>query len=310
MISELSEKCYNEEFKYQYLEDNASRNKYMKSNVLLLFRRIAIWEERFQKDLYDFSVEEILGVYKYLSMTSLESLMVANNQYKLYAAYALERGVIKDNQNHFDEIDLPTLKTCLYVGLAEEKLITREELLDILNSSSVENVSDKVIALGLFEGLCGKELTELTQLRPEDINPKTNVVKLFGGRKLTISDKLKDWCLESADEYTYYNSLNKLGNKKYLTSDDRVLKRLSNSTVDSVHQRHKTVNRRLDHLIDITGRSAFGVGSLKESGRLEMIKDLRKTGLSLDDALKDKDMQYRYGRIPSRKRYALKYGLN
>ena len=309
MISELRDKPYNESFKLQYLKDEAGRNKVLKLNVTLLFRRIAMWEESLNKDLYDFSVQEILGYYKYLSTTSLESLMVANNQYKLYTAYALKRGVIKDNQNHYDEIDLPTLKTCLFTGLAEDKIITRTELLDLLESSSVENVSDKVIALALFEGICGKELIELTQLEPTDINPQTNIVKLCTGRELEISDKLKTWCLESAEEYTYYNSLNKIGNKSYISSDTRVLKRLSNSTVDSIHQRHKTINRRLDHLIDVTGCSAFGVGSLRESGRLEMIKGLREQGLSLDEALKDTQMEERYGKILSRKRYILKYGL-
>ena len=310
MISELSEKCYNEDFKFQYLNDKASVNRSIKSNVLLLFRRIAIWEERFNKDLYDFTVEEIISYYKYLSVTSLESLMVANNQYKLYAAYALERGMIKDNQNHYDEIDLPTLNTCLYVKLAEEKLITRAELLDILRSSSVENVSDKVIALGLFEGISGRGLTELTMLEPTDINPQTKMVKLCSGRELEISEELINWCFESAEEYTYYNSLNRLGNKSYILSDTKVIKRLSNSTVDNPHQRHKTINRRLDHLIDVTGCSAFGVASLKESGRLEMIKKLINQGVSLDKALADEDIEKRYGRIPSRKRYALKYGLN
>ena len=308
MISELRDKPYNEEFKTQYLEERDTKQN-GKANVLLLFRRIAVWEERLEKDLYDFTVEEILGYYKWLSVTSLESLMVANNQYKLYASYALQRGMIKDNQNHYAEIDLPTLKTCLFAGLADDKIITREELLNILDSGSVENVSDKVIALAIFEGICGKEMSELTMLYPTDINPDTNMVNLCSGRILEISDKLKTWCLESAEEYTYYNSLNKIENKSYLLSDSRVIKRLSNSSVDSIHQRHKTINRRLDRLIDVTGCGAFGIGALRESGRLEMIKSLREKGLSLEDALKNEDMLYRYGRITSRKRYVLKYGL-
>ena len=117
------------------------------------------------------------------------------------------------------------------------------------------------------------------------------------------------YCLESAEEYNYYNSLSKATNKKYLLSDGRVLKRLSNSTVDNVGQRHKAINRRLDYMISITNCQAFGIGSLRESGRLEMIKNLQDKGLSLRDALKDNDMLYRYGRISSPKRYILKYDL-
>ena len=305
----VADKYYNQDFKQQYLNDNESRNIYLKSNVDLLFRRIAPTEALLGKDLYDFSVEEILGYYKYLLTPSLESLMIMNNQYKLYVAYAIRKGMVKDNQNHYDEIDMPTLNTCVYMGLANAKIISRKDLIDILESSDVENVSDKVIALALFEGVCGKELRELTLLEPQDIDKKTNIATLNGGRKLKLSDKLVGWCFESADEYVYYNSMNKMGNKSYQKSDSRVIKRLSNSTVDTIHQRHKTINRRLDHLIDITGCNAFGVGALKESGRLEMIKNLCEQGIELDLALQDKDMEYRYGRISSRKRYCLKYGL-
>ena len=305
----VTDKYYNQDFKQQYLNDNESRNIYLKSNVDLLFRRIAPTEALLGKDLYDFSVEEILGYYKYLLTPSLESLMIMNNQYKLYVAYAIRKGMVKDNQNHYDEIDMPTLNTCVYMGLANAKIISRKDLIDILESSDVENVSDKVIALALFEGVCGKELRELTLLEPQDIDKKTNIATLDGGRKLKLSDKLVGWCFESADEYVYYNSMNKMGNKSYQKSDSRVIKRLSNSTVDTIHQRHKTINRRLDHLIDITGCNAFGVGALKESGRLEMIKNLCEQGIELDLALQDKDMEYRYGRISSRKRYCLKYGL-
>ena len=189
-------------------------------------------------------------------------------------------------------------------------MITRSELLNILNSGDVENVSDKVIALAIFEGICGKELTELTHMEPTDINQKTNVINLYGGRKLKISDKLKEWCLESANEYNYYNSINKMSNKSYQKTDSRVIKRLSNSTIDNDLQRHKTMNRRLDHLIDITGCNAFGVGSLRESGRLEMIKGLIESGFTLHDALRNDDMIYRYGKITSIKRYCLKYDLD
>lgn len=306
----MNNKYFNADFKKQYLDDNESRNIHIKVTVDLLFRRISETENELGKDLYDFTVAEILGYYKYLCTPSFESLMIMNNQYKLYTAYALKKGLVKDNQNHYAEIDNKTLMTCVHSGLAKAKVITRENLLEILESGSVENISDKVIALALFEGVCGKELTELTHLEPTDLNEKTKVAKLYGGRELELSDKLVAWCLESADEYEYYNSLNVKGNKSYLQTDTRVIKRLSNSTVDTDLQRHKTINRRLDHLIDCTGCNAFTVGALRESGRLEMIKGLMDNGKPLNVALTDKDMVYRYGKIPSLKRYCMKYGLD
>lgn len=301
---------FNADFKEKYLKDSETRNLYIRKTVDLLFRRIAPTEIRLNKDLYDFSVAEIIGYYKYLQTSSFESLMVMNNQYKLYTEYAKKCGIVKDNQNHYAEIDNKTLLACIHIGLAKAKVIIRKNLLEILESSAVENVSDKVICLALFEGIGGRELTELTHLEPTDFNTKTQIVNLYGGRKLKLSEKLIDWCLESADEYKYFNSLSVKGNKSYLKTDTRVIKRISNSTVDNDLQRHKTINRRLDHLIDITGCNALSVGALRESGRLEMIKTLMENGKSLNEALNDKDMIYRYGNIPSHKRYCLKYGLD
>ena len=309
----MAYKYFNEEFKKQYLEDNKYRNLHTGNNIALLFDRIAPIEESLGKDLYDFSVAEILGYYKYYNTSSLESLMVINGQYKLYTAYAKKRGLVKDNQNHYEEITLEALMTCVHKGLAEAKVISRKDLLDLLRSSDVQNVSDRVICLGIFEGITGKNMTELTHLEPGDINTNTKTVSLYGGRKLKISDELISWALESAEEYNYYNDFTENTNKNthYLESDTRIIKRLSNSTSDSDTQRHKTINRRLDRLISATQCNALGIGALRESGRLEMIHDLmEKDGKTLDEALKDKDMLYRYGRITSLKRYRLKYGLD
>ena len=305
----MTYKYFNEQFKQQYMDENKSRNLHMGSNIGLLFSRIAPTEETLGKDLYDFSVAEILDYYRYYNTSSLGSLMVMNNQYKLYTAYAISLKVVKDNQNHYAEIDNTTLMSCVHKGLAEAKVITRDKLIEILESSDIENVSDKVIALALFEGIGGKNLTELTHMEPWDIDVPSKTVKLCSGRELKISDRLIEYCLDSANEYNFYNSLAKNQNKSYKDGDTRVLKRLSNSTVDGDLQRHKAINRRLDHMISCTNCNAFSVGALKESGRLEMIKTLMENGKTLREALKDEDMVYRYGVIVGHKTYIMKYGL-
>ena len=306
----MANEYFNHNFKKYYIEETKSRNSKADLTIDLLFRRISETEYRLGKDLYDFTTAEILGYYKYLNITSLESLMIMNNQYKLYTAYALKEGLVRDNQNHYAEIDNRILFECLNTVRAESKIITREKLIEILNSSDVENVSDKVMALAIFEGIGGKEMTELTLMEPQDINVQKRTIKLYGGRELSISPQLMDWCLESANEYEFYNSMNTKHNKKYLETDTRIIKRLSNSTVDTDHQRHKTINRRLDHLISCTNCNAFTIASLKESGRLDMIKSLRALGKPLTEVLKNKDMLYRYGKIYNWKRYCLKYGLD
>lgn len=302
---------YNKDYKEAYIDKRreGGSNPSLKDNGRVLFRRSAPFERELQKDLYDFSASEIIEFYKSLFSSSLESLMVMNNQYKIYTDDALSNGLVRDNQNHYAEIDLKILNSCVNTRLLNDKIVTREQLINVLNDgAAVENVSDKVLALAIFEGIGGKDLIELSSLEPEDINQQTNMVSLSTGRELEISDQLKYWCLDSADEYTYYNSNSVAKNKKYIDTDTRVLKRLGNSTVDSPLRRHRSLCRRLDFLNDVTNQQFFGVGSLKESGRIDMVKQLVDKGMPLEKALKDKDMEYRYGIVSSPKRYILKFG--
>ena len=310
----MESKFYNAEFKNQYIEESISRNNNVKKQGRVLFTRSADRERLLGKDLYDFTVSEILGFYKSLYTASLESLIVTNNQYKLYTAYAQSKRMVRDNQNHYAEITNELLNDCVHQKFVEDRIITRNRLLELLDDGGILNIADKVIPLAIFEGINGKNMVELTHLEPTDINPKTNMVSLYTGegkerKVIKISDKLVSWCLQSAEEYEYYGKNEVI--KKYIETDTRVLKRVCNSTVDTDHQRHKTINRRLDNLISITNCTAFSIGALKESGRLEKIRELQnKEKMTLMEALCDKDLEKRYGKIQSKARYIMKYGLD
>ena len=297
---------YNSEFKERYLNENEERNASLKLNVDLLFRRIEDTESRLEKDLYNFSVKEILNYYKSLCTPSLESLMVMNNQYKLYTAYALNNGLVSDNQNHYDEIDVVQLNQCVNMALAQDKVITEKELLDIIKTDIIENVSEKFMCLALFEGICGKECVELTSLRYEDFDRTSKTVALCTGRVVEVSELLIDLAEESSKEYEYNTSTNGKC-RSYHLDDPRCIKRLANSISDEPIRRQKTIRRRLDKIKSATGCNAFGIGSLQESGRLEMVRKLREKGKTLYQALAATEP--RYGYLSSKSRYILKYGL-
>lgn len=299
---------YNENFKLRYMEENEFRNASIKTNVDLLFRKIEPSEEKLNKDLYDFNVKEILDYYKSLCTPSLESLMIMNNQYKLYTAYAIREGLVKDNQNHYQEIDNVQLSNCINLGLAQAQIVTREDLLFILNSVYVTNISDRFMCLALFEGLGGKMCEELTQLLPSNILPEGRV-KLCTGREFNVSQQFVDWGLESAEEYEYYGE----GRGKlnyYMQDDPRCVKRFANSISEEPLRLYKSLVRRLNKVRESTMSQAIGVSTLQESGRLEMIRNLmEKDHLTLRQAIRDENVEYIYGRIPSIPRYCLRYGL-
>lgn len=299
---------YNEEFKTNYIKESEFRNVNAATNINLLFRRIAPYEEMIGRDLCNFSVSEIIDYYKSLCTSSLESLMIMNNQYKLYTAYALMNGLVEDSQNHYDEIDNVILNSCVNKGLLNAKIIMREDLISVLESQYVENVSDKFLALAIFEGICGTRCEELTNLTMDNING--NEISLCTGRKLIISDKLVEWAKESSETYEYYNDDLERNNKSYLETDVRIIKRMSNSTSDSEIRLQRSIGRRLDRLIDKTNCHAFEPRALLDSGRIYNAKLLmRDKKMSLRQALNDKDIVNRYGSVSSIPRFVLKYGL-
>lgn len=298
---------YNEEFKTNYIKETEFRNNSASTNIDLLFRRIAPYEEKIGHDLYDFSIVEIIDYYKSLCTSSLESLMIMNNQYKLYTAYALKDGLVKDNQNHYEEIDNSVLNSCVNLGLLNAKMISREKLLSYLNSSDIENVSDKFLALALFEGICGKGCCELIDLTLDDFNG--NIVTLKTGRQLEVSDKLVELAKESADTFEYYDVNYARSNKKYYEGDDRIIKRMANSTSEDPLRLQRAIGRRLDRLIDRTMCQAFEPRALLDSGRIEMAGKLVNDKTTWNQALKDPEVVKKYGAISSVPRFILKYGL-
>lgn len=298
---------YNEEYKMNYIKETEFRNNFANININLLFRKIAPYEEKIGSDLYDFSVVEIIDYYKSLCTPSLESLMIMNNQYKLYTAYSLMKGMVKDNQNHFDEIDNVILNSCVNYGLISSKIVTRKELLDIIEGGYVENVSDKFLALAIFEGICGKGCCELINLTMDDFDG--NLVHLSTGRTLEVSDKLVSLAKESAITFDYYDTNYDRNNKSYMIGDRRIIKRMANSVTDDPVRLQRAIGRRLDRLIDKTMSQAFEVKALIDSGRIEMTKDIMKDGKSLRDALNDEKVVKRYGKLSSIPRFVLKYGL-
>lgn len=301
---------YNEVLKKQYLEIKEIENINAKKTIDVLFKRVAPFEERIDKDLYNFSTKEIVEFYKSLCTPSLDSLMIMNNQFKLYTAYALANSLVTDSQNHYEEMTNTILNNCINKSLAEAKIITREELLHILRSSDVENVSDRFLSLALFEGICGKEACEFFDLTLDKFDLENQIVHLSTGRELKVSRQLIDWAIESAETYECNNSLSNI-DIKYAQWDERIIKVNYNSNKEKQNSAgyYRVLSRRLNKIIELTNCPAFGLGSLLESGRLEMIKKMNDGSRSIRSILYDKDVVYRYGAIKSGTRYMLKYGL-
>ena len=85
--------------------------------------------------------------------------------------------------------------------------VDRKEILAICENAP--NYRDKAVILGVFEGLMGKEMEELLEIRPQDMRPKSNKIYIRSREEeFEASDELIHF-LKKAREQKEYVFLNK-----------------------------------------------------------------------------------------------------
>lgn len=199
-MSDFYNDVYNQEGKEIFL-DSININKYPFRWWERLFEKTIELEEKNQKDLYNFTTPEILELYKFLDVKSLESLMIYNINLVKYGDWALMNNLSIDGQNHFSEIDNELLADCINPIGVNKSVITEEQLEDILRQ--LDNAMDKYVFYALWEGIKGKEYSEILELRMVDINEATKEVSLSSGRIIKVSDRFIAIAKEADQQTTY-----------------------------------------------------------------------------------------------------------
>ena len=216
--------------------------------------------------------------------------------------------MITDNQNHYDEINADIIKNCLNYGMVNDKIISRKDLLHIIED--FKNVSEQTLPLALFEGICGDNMCELVNLKCEDMKTKKgkHIVKLCSGRELEISEELYNYCQESQNCYTHYNAnIHNEYTIPFRPEDRGVFKAIDSSVATGINR--KTLYNKLAKIKKKVNLNYMTTYSLLESGRIEMIKKIMtEKKISLDEVLASRVTEERYGRITSltiwKKKYA------
>ena len=299
---------YNADIKERYISDNEFRNLNLRNFARVLFANTEKMETELNKDIYDFTISEIIDFYKSLCFTSYETLLVYTGQLRIYTNYCLNKNLVKDSQNHFNELTTELIYDCVNQGLMHDKIISRNDLINTLDSECI-NPSDKFLCLALFEGICGKGMSDLVNLKLSDI--KENKLMLSSGTELILSDKLMEYAKESSETYEYESYI--VDCKKiysYDIHDNRILKRMYNASEETEKNLSQRTHNKLRRIRDYTGMNCFTVDGLSESGRIErLIEFMHNENISFEDALKrHKELDLIYGKINSYMIYLKKYG--
>lgn len=300
---------YNEKQKLEYInaskEFNVQLTKWM-SNV---FRDTEAMEVSLQKDVAEWTSAEIIDYFKLISVPSLRSILQRHSQLRAYARWCGEHFLLKDNQNHYDEVDADILQLCVNNVMTDESILTKGKMKELIKD--LLNVRDQCLIYALFEGIMGTKLSELASLNVNQI--EGNKLHL-AERTIEVSDEFLELMRESSETYSYYTYGSKCMQKPFKENDDRVFK--MTNTAQEIKTTDETERKRLySNLIrikDYVGNPAITIQSLHESGRIHMIKQLmaKSPGLSAREVINaNKDsIENKYGNMYGNTNYLRAYG--
>lgn len=230
-----------------------------------MFEKIAPIEEMYDKDLYNFSKKEIISLYKYFDSKSFDYIRVTNFNFIKYAQWALQETLIVDGQNHFAELTKDEILGCINKFGMEQSIITREELLELLNR--IPSSRDKFGLIATFEGLKGKDFCEILEANVADITG--NKMKLSTGRIVEVSDNLVLIAGEASKEEKY----NSVGGKQYTLYGEygQIYKQLRDNYTNML-EKGKRFQKVVRNVLDFLGVSRYvTLNSIFTSGLIDCI---------------------------------------
>ena len=307
-MSEFICKVYNKDFKERFLTD-ININQYPPRWWERVFEKVYPFEKQKDKDLFEFTTPEIIEFYKFLDVSSLESLIVYNANLTKYGQWALNNNLINDNQNHFSELDNDVLFSCVNANKLENSVFNLEEFKDIIYS--IKNDQDKFVFFCLFEGIKGKNYEDIVNMRLSDIDIKNKTVKLHSGRTVSVSTDFITTAIDANNQKIYENYGNN-NLQRNLIPSDKIYKEKSNSNgADTPRTVYNTIVRNFKEL----GRADFTSNKMiRNSG---LIYYLNKRADELQVSVKDlfydpdkaKDIFEKYNfNLQTRVRFLLIYG--
>ena len=265
---------FNQEQKERYInakeETTIVANNYLKR----LFNYMEKYEEEKQKDLSQFTAFEIMECYKLFNLRSFDALNVRNSAYSLYTQWCLEQNLVPDGQNHYLEVSMDAIYSCLNKMAMDNSIISRKELISL--SRILPNARDKFVILYFFEVGRNKDYSDLTNLRMEDFDIENQTVTL-SDRTVFVSRELINLAEESIVEDQYIPL--KFGSSRILPyiPSDTVVRFVPPARQFSEFSKGRKIYHLMVRVLDYIGIGKWHtINTIIESGKIHMVNTKAK----------------------------------
>ena len=272
---------YNPDLKEAFLLSKYKENPMTRETTRYIFSSYSYYlENKYQKDLKDFEKDELdeLLVKIAKKVASIDSFQKCFSIINQYIDWAIDNGLKKNDYN-----PMPDFNKKDYEEYIDKKFISEQKLIEI--EESLKNYQDKVVLRLIFEGVNGENVSELVNLKIQDVDSKNKRLRLYDdkGRErfIQVSDRCLDLIKKAYDEDIYYyrNGYNegKRGRRKSkLMQTDHIIKNVLNGrTQEPVNM--NTIYRRIDTIKDILKLPKnLTATDIRNSGMIKMAVDLYK----------------------------------
>ena len=263
------------------LEVEKFLNEYKRSRVVVettiraILNRALGFERKFQKPFYEFTIEEIMEMYKSTHAISDRSLQNTNLTLKHASRWMIDAKRLS-TKSQYEDMTKELMQECVDTNRKASLILTKNELEEI--QSELLNWTDKAILFLLFEGVGGQMLKELMFMDWSQVSRKDLKIYFRSGKVIDIAEEDYE-LLQRAfqeEEFVSFGSTSRVSRVKSLGIYKSRFNSLSDNdditNVGDVERRYRFAQRRLMLISKDLGVTVTS-GSVQESGFLHYIKE-------------------------------------
>ena len=302
---------FNEKIKQEYIDYKLKHTVVPEGSLERLFDKTELFENKFKKDVSCFTTRNIYYFMKLMNLSSTNSLVVMNSMLALYTDWCLYYQLVPDGQNHFREIQPDLVNYCTNLFKRTNSIFDKNTIYSWIDE--LVNPCDQFILLALYEGIKGKDLCELVDLRLSDFDNNNVTLHTDTGevRTINVSDKLVHLAHQSATEDRYYQRHIKNGDVyyteiSYLPDGDLILKNYPNVKAEvSSFQHGRRLIDKLLRIAELFDNKHITVSNIVKSGKINFIKerceelDMSGEDYLYSDHIKELNLQFKCNTVRS-----------
>lgn len=272
----------------------------VEASVRAILNRTLEFEKKFQKPFYEFTIDEILEMYKAAHAISDRSLQNTNLILKHAARWIIDERKFQA-KSEYENITKEIIQGCVDTKRKAGFILTKDELEEIQND--LLNWTDKGILTMLFLGAGSNWLKELTFFDMSQISRKEGLIYFKTGKVIPITEEdyelIRKACAE--EELMSFGETSRISKVKSHGFFKQRFNALSanddpNDEQD-LERRFRFIQRRL-LLISKDLGIQLNSGSLQTSGLLHYLKQgVEESGLAFREYVKTneaKELARRY----------------